>query len=173
MVRVLLLDASAFILGYEASESDLVHYTVPSVRDEVCDDLQRIRLENAIKDGRIRMVSPSSESMARAKSVISELGESTALSRTDTELLALGLQLRKEGHEPTVVSDDYSVQNVATRLGLGFKGLGTPGIKRVFEWVIYCPGCRKQFQKSQPDGVCPICGTALKRRPGKKIDLNG
>lgn len=173
MVRVLLLDASAFILGYDASEGDLEHYTVPSVRDEVRDDLQRIRLENAIKDGRIRLISPSSESTAQVKSVISELGESNALSETDKELLALGLQLKEEGHQPTVVSDDYSVQNVATRLGLSFKGLGTPGIKRVFEWIIYCPGCRKQFQEYQPDGVCPICGTALKRRPGKKIDLNG
>ncbi|UCD44353.1 MAG: hypothetical protein JSV27_09510 [Candidatus Bathyarchaeota archaeon] len=173
MVRVLLLDASAFILGYEASEGDQKHYTVTSVLEEVRDDLQRIRLENAIKYGLIRVVSPTPESTARVKSIISELGESATLSRTDTELLALGLQLREEGHEPTVVTDDYSVQNVATRLGLSFKGLGTPGIKRVFEWVIYCPGCRRQFQESQPDGVCPICGTALKRRPGKKVDLNG
>jgi len=168
MVKVLILDASAFIMGYEASDNVLHHYTVPSVLEEIRQDLHKIRLESAINDGRITIVTPKRDSIIKVQRIVSMLGEIGALSETDIELLALGLQLKQSDLEPTVVSDDYSVQNVASSMGIGFKGLGTPGITKVFEWVIYCPGCWKRYDKPQPEGICPICGTALKRKPNKK-----
>jgi UPF0271 protein len=99
------------------------------------------------------------------------MGESQALSATDKQVLALGLQLRDEMLEPVIVSDDYSVQNMADALGLRHRGLATPGIKRQFTWTLYCPGCRREYAKPQPDDVCPICGTELKRRPSRKKDI--
>jgi UPF0271 protein len=90
----------------------------------------------------------------------------------DALLLSLGLQLKSEGLKPVIVTDDYSIQNVSDRLGIGFRALTTHGIKRQFEWTIYCPGCRRTFPAPQPDGVCPVCGTELKRRPGRKRSLS-
>jgi UPF0271 protein len=91
------------------------------------------------------------------------MGEAQSLSETDISVLALTHQL-----EATLISDDYSVQNLADELGLSYTGMNTRGIKRRFQWIHYCPGCRKQYTEPQPDNICLICGTELKRKPGKK-----
>ncbi len=172
MGKAIVLDTSALIMGYETAEVEAEHYTVPSVRMEIQrDDIRKLRLDSAIDAGRITVKSPDPKYRAEAERIIGELGETDALSEADAELLALGAQLKGEGWETTVVSDDYSVQNVASELGLGFKGLATQGIKRQFKWETYCPGCRRTFEEPQEDGVCPICGTELKRRPSRKRPL--
>jgi UPF0271 protein len=172
MGKAIVLDTSALLMGYEAAEVDAEHYTVPSVREEMQrDDIRKLRLDSAIDAGRITVVSPDPKYRAEVERIIEELGEAKALSEADAELLALGAQLKGEGWETTVVSDDYSVQNVASELGLSFKGLATQGIKRQFKWETYCPGCRKTFEKPQDEGICPICGTQLKRRPSRKRPL--
>jgi UPF0271 protein len=172
MGKAIVLDTSALIMGYEAAEVEAEHYTVPSVREEIQrDDIRKLRLDSAINSGRITVKSPDTKYRDEAQRIIGEMGEADALSEADAELLALGAQLKGEGWETTVVSDDYSVQNVASELGLGFRGLATQGIKRQFKWETYCPGCRRTFEKPQEDGVCPICGTDLKRRPSRKRPL--
>ena len=172
MGKAIVLDTSALIMGYETAEVEAEHYTVPSVREEIHrDDIRKLRLDSAINSGHIIVRSPDPKYRGETQRVIGEMGEADALSEADAELLALGAQLKGEGWETTVVSDDYSVQNVASELGLGFKGLATQGIKRQFRWETYCPGCRRTFEEPQEDGVCPICGTDLKRRPSRKRPL--
>lgn len=170
-VRVLLLDTSAFIMGYEATDVEAEHYTVPSVREELREgDLAELRFDSAVRRRRLKVVTPDPEHLSEVRAVTIEMGEAGVLSATDEQLLALGVQLKSS--VPVIVSDDYSVQNVADRLGLGFRSLATPGIKRRFEWVIYCPGCHKIFSVPQPEKVCPMCGTELKRRPGRKRPIS-
>ena len=174
MGRAILLDTTAFIIGYEASDVDVEHYTVPAVREELRKGgLPQLRLETAMRTGRLKVVSPESRYVSEAEAVAAALGEVDVLSHTDRELLALGLQLMAEGKNPVVVSDDYSIQNVADRLGLRYTSLTTHGIKRRFDWVIYCPGCRRAFSRIQPGGICPACGTALRRKPVKKRPAEG
>jgi len=172
--RAILLDTSAFIMGYEASDVDAEHYTVPAVREELRKGtFPRLRLDTALRIGRMRMLSPKNRYVLEVETATAELGETGALSSADRELLALGLQLKAEGKNPIVVSDDYSVQNVADLLGLNYRSLATPGIKRRFDWVVYCPGCRRTFRSPQPGGLCLICGTTLKRKPVKKRPAKG
>jgi len=172
MGKAIILDTSALIMGYEAAEVEAEHYTVPSVREEMQrDDIRKLRLDSAIDAGRITVTSPDPKYRAETEQIIREMGEADALSEADVELLALGAQLKGEGWETTLISDDYSVQNVASELGLGFKGLATQGIKRQFKWVTYCPGCRRTFEEPQDEGTCLICGTRLKRRPSRKTPL--
>ena len=172
MGKAILLDTSALLMGYETSEVEAQHFTVPSVREEMRrDDIRKLRMDSAIEAGRITVKSPDPKFRTEAERVIGEMGEANALSEADAELLALGAQLKEEGWETTVVSADYSVQNVSSKLGLGFKGLATQGIKRQFKWETYCPGCRRTFEEPQDEGACPFCGTKLKRRPSRKSTL--
>ncbi len=172
-VLVLLLDTSAFMMGYEATDVNAEHYTVLSVHEELREgDLTELRFNNAVRKGRLKVMTPDPEYLSEVRSVTLEMGEAGVLSATDEQLLALGVQLKSESSAPIIVSDDYSVQNVANRLGLGFRSLATPGIRRRFEWVIYCPGCYKIFSAPQPGKVCPMCGTELKRRPGRKRPIS-
>lgn len=169
MARVFVLDTSAFILGFDVADNKAESYTVPPVRDEIKrGEYNKLRFDNAVRNGRLEVVSPEPEYVDEVRRAIAEMGEVGVLSEPDSQLLALGLQLRAEGLEPVIVSDDYSVQNISSRLGMGFRSLATPGIKREFEWVVYCPGCHKTYTKPQPEGICPICGTELKRKPGRK-----
>ena len=66
----------------------------------------------------------------------------------------------------TIWTDDYSIQNVARILGIGFKPVGMEGIKKVVKWNYKCTGCGKWYKDNQPD--CPICGSALKGCRRKK-----
>ena len=161
-------------MGYEAGDVDAEQYTVPAVREELWDGgFPKLRLDTALQMRKLRMLSPSAQYVTNVENTAVELGEMAVLSPADKELLALGLQLKAEGKKPIVVSDDYSVQNLADRLGLKHRGLATPGIKRRFEWVVYCPGCRLTFRKPQPGGLCPTCGTKLKRKPVRKKPAEG
>jgi UPF0271 protein len=162
----LVLDTSAFIAGYGVPGSGEALYTVPAVKDEVREGgLHRIRLENAVLTGKLEILEPGEAYMDEVQRVLDDIGETGVLSEADTQIISLGLQLKAEGRNSVIVSDDYAVQNVADRLGLGYKGLVTQGIKRRYRWITYCPGCRKTFQNPPGDGVCTVCGTKLKRRP--------
>ena len=163
-MRRVILDTSAFIQGYNLSpEED--YYTVLEVLGEIREELGRMRYEGARSSGRLRETQPEERWVAEIEAKATLSGEAHKLSDTDKRLLALGLQLKSQGDAPTIVSDDYSVQNMASRLGLRFAAQATRGIKRVYEWVIYCPGCRRKFDSPQEDNVCPVCGTELKRKP--------
>ena len=163
-MKHVILDTSAFIQGYNLS-IDEEYYTVPEVLGEIRQELGRMRYEGARSSGKLKEMSPekrwSNELEARSRAA----GEAHRLSSTDKQLLSLGLQLKAEEKEPIMVTDDFSVQNMASRLGLRFVSQATKGIRKVLSWRIYCPGCRRSFESLQEDNICPICGTELKRKP--------
>ena len=170
MVKAIILDTSAFIMGYEAGDINEKQYTVPTVLDELSDgSFPKIRLENAVVSRRLQIIVPEKESEEKIREALRRMGETGALSVTDKQILALGVQLEKDDYAVVIVSDDYGVQNVANSLGLAFRSLATRGIQRRIEWQIYCPGCRKTFNEPQEDDLCPICGTPLKRRPKRRV----
>jgi len=170
--ETLVLDTSAFIAGYGVPGSSEALYTVPAVKEEVREGgLHRIRLENAVLSGKLAIIEPSGEYVDKVQRVLEDMGETRILSEADIQILSLGLQLKDEGRNTVIVSDDYAVQNVADRLGLGYKGLVTQGIKKRYKWITYCPGCRRTFQDPPGDEVCTVCGTKLKRRPSVERDI--
>jgi len=165
-LKALVLDSSALIQGFSPADPA---YTVSAVLDELRDELTRLRVESQAASGMIDIREPGEQYIALVSDEARRRGEGTSLSVADAALLALALQLRDEGFEPVVVSDDYAVQNMAEHLGLQYRSLAVGGIRKRFRWVTYCPGCRKSFEEAPPDGVCPICGTALRRRPADGV----
>lgn len=167
-MKAIVLDTSAFIQGYTPGRTGIISFTVPLVRGELKDDNAKIRFDNAVFSGVLIVKSPQDHYLEIVEIATMKMGESEALSKTDKHVLALGMQLVNQNYKLTIVSDDYSVQNIAEELSINYIGLTTPGIKKRIEWEIYCPGCKKIFSKSQHENICPICGTKLKRRPKKK-----
>lgn len=166
-MKALVLDTSSFIQGFESSDTETKLFTTYLVVDEVMDEMARIRLENWIRTGKITVRNPEDNALRRVLDASKKMGEIEALSDTDHSVIALAFQLQSDC-ETTIVSDDYSVQNLSDELGLRHTGLATRGIKKRFQWMHYCPGCYKQFDGPQKDPDCPICGTKLKRKPGKR-----
>ncbi len=165
-INVLILDTSAFIAGYSVQKSDELIYTVPSVREEIKEGtINRLRFENAVTSGSLKIIEPENIYREQVQSLLKNIGDDNILSITDIQIISLGIQLKTNGMTPTIVSDDYAVQNAADKLGFEFKGLMTPGIKRRYRWITYCPGCKKIFKDPPINRICTICGTKLKRRP--------
>jgi UPF0271 protein len=172
-LKALILDTSAFIQGFDSSDPEIKLYTTPLVLDEIRDEMAKIRASNWSQIGKLHVQMPDMTSIEYVLAQARQMGEAKALSETDKSVLALTHQLTQHGEDTTLLSDDYSVQNLADELGLNYTGMNTRGIKQRFQWVHYCPGCRKQFTQPQPDNVCPICGTEMKRKPGTKSRRRG
>ncbi len=110
---------------------------------------------------RIRVCSPGERSLRRVQEASEQTGDSRRLSETDMELLALALDL---GYE--LITDDYSIQNLARVLGVSSRGMEQKGISEVFEWQAKCKGCGKTFPADVK--VCDVCGSETKTRRKKK-----
>lgn len=124
-----------------------------------------VRFKTAMENGKVKVKVPSEDFWNRVKASANRVGDSFFLSETDLQLLALALELKAEGCTPQIVTDDYSIQNVATQNGIEFVSLATFGIRRLLEWVRYCPACHREYPADYNSTKCEVCGTALKRKP--------
>lgn len=164
--RIIVLDTSAFMAGFDPFALPDEQVTVPKVQEEIQrSSMVKTRFEMAVESGKLRVKAPSEEFMQKVKAPASKVGDSYKLSETDMQLLALALELKEAGYTTQIVTDDYSIQNVATQMGVEFLALATFGIKRLLEWVRYCPACHKEYPADCKTKECQICGTELKRKP--------
>ncbi|MDD3792949.1 MAG: hypothetical protein PHY74_07435 [Candidatus Bathyarchaeota archaeon] len=166
---VYVLDTSAFVAGFDPFALADLQVTVPLVEEEIQrNNMIKTRFYVAVESGKIKIKQPKDISENLAKVSASKVGDAFKLSKVDMQLLSLALELKSEGHTPQIVSDDYSIQNVAVKLGIKFTALSTFGIKKLIEWVIYCPACYKQYAADCKFKKCQICGTELKRKPKRQ-----
>ena len=164
----MVLDTSAFLAGFDPFAVSENQATVPKVQEEIrTNSMTWLRFKTAVESGKLKIKTPSEEALNMAKASAATVGDAFFLSEADTHLLALALELKAEGYSPRIVSDDYSIQNVATKMGVEFTALATFGIRRLLEWVRYCPACHKEYPADYKATTCTVCGTELKRKPRK------
>ncbi len=170
--EVIILDASAFISGFDPLSVHQTQYTVPAVKNELIPgSLPWIRLITASEGGRLRIQQPKSKVVKKIEEVSKTVGDLRVLSDADKQILALAFELKKAREDPSIITDDYSMQNVASKLGIKFSALMTLGIRYRFQWIIYCPACHRKFPGDVRDKSCSICGTILKRKPVDKVQV--
>ena len=104
---------------------------------------------------RVRVSSPSRRSLEKVREAAEKTGDSRRLSEVDVELLALAHELDYE-----LLTDDYSIQNVARTMGIDARGLDQRGIREVYEWDSKCRGCGKILPPEVKE--CPVCGSQTK-----------
>jgi endoribonuclease Nob1 len=165
--RIIVLDTSAFLAGYDPFASADEQITVPKVEEEILrNSMIKMRFQTAVESGKVKIQAPMHDAGAKAQA--NKVGDSFKLSETDMQLLSLALELKEQGYTPQIVTDDYSIQNVAKQLGVEFSALATFGIKRQLEWIRYCPACYKQYPSDTKVKECQVCGTELKRKPRRQ-----
>jgi UPF0271 protein len=166
----MVLDTSAFLAGFDPFAVNEDQFTVPSVEEELrTNSITWVRFKTATENGKIKIKTPTEECWNKAKAAANKVGDAFFLSETDTQLLALALELKAAGCNPQIVTDDYSIQNVATQMGIEFVSFATFGIRRLLEWIRYCPACHKKFPSDYSSTKCTVCGTELKRKPRKTV----
>jgi endoribonuclease Nob1 len=163
--KIYVLDASGIIGGFISSKH--VNITTSGVVSEIKDITSQMSLESALKEGKISIEEPDSDSLKQVQTEIEKSGDVLRLSEVDKELVALAVAL-KEKYHPMVVTDDYSIQNILKILQIPYKSVLTQGIKEVYGWIKICRGCRKKYPSDYKWDECEICGSHVYRKRIKK-----
>jgi len=164
--KIIVLDTSAFIAGFDPLTIQNEQYSVPLVKEElVSNSLAWTRLTTAIGSAKLKIKQPSAEFADKVREASKKVGDILSLSEADQQVLALALELKGSGYTPLIVTDDYSIQNVANQIGVEFAPLMTFGIRFRLHWILYCPACHKKYPSDYKLKTCEVCGTVLKRKP--------
>jgi UPF0271 protein len=156
--QYLVLDTTAFYAGvpYTNTSENLV--TTPDVISEVSNE----RTRSLIALSKINVLQGTPENLKKVRETARRTGDDKDLSLADLSVLALCLTLNQEGNSAILLSDDFAVENVASRLGVSARPLMTGGIQRAAEWIFFCPACGKRYSRPRQD--CIVCGTKLEKR---------
>ena len=146
------LDSSVFIRQYDV---DGPTATIPRVREELNEE-SSLRFD-ALEGGGMAVHAPSPESVRTVESAAEQSGDGRELSETDVHLVAAAFEL-----DATLVTDDYAMQNVASRLDVPTETVGREGIVEEREWSFQCVGCGRSFDDDKER--CPVCGSELTRK---------
>ncbi|RBQ23702.1 Endoribonuclease Nob1 [Candidatus Methanobinarius endosymbioticus] len=155
-----ILDASAFIGGFEVKNSSL-NFTISEISEEVKDLKSKIIFDQTIEDNYLFIEEPSKSSLDELNKIISNSGDTLRFSTPDKKLLALAICFFNKGKSVKVVTDDYSIQNVLKILNIPYRSVLTEGIKEVYNWKKTCQGCRKAYSDIYEDEICEICGSKI------------
>src|SRR5207245_3394104 len=127
-VKLVCLDTSAFIMGFNPTRPGEV-YTVPAVEDELLrGTITQLRFHVNKEKGKVIIKTPSLRALESVETVSAKAGEKGHVSQAEREVVALALDLKQDGQDPVIVSDDYAVQNMAEHLHLSYGSLANFGI---------------------------------------------
>jgi UPF0271 protein len=158
--KVFLLDTSAILSGKQINLDDSKIITTPSISNEITPGGKDYQYFKILKERGLSIHIPSETSVKKVKNISIETGDSYRLSKADIDIVALALDIKKQGNESIILTDDYSIQNVAHSLNIKFETISQSGITRKFKWIGRCQGCRKKFKDNIK--ICPICGAKIK-----------
>ena len=164
--KALVLDSTAFYAGIPY-KGNSAYYTTPQVISEVSHNRAlKMAISAFMESGRLIVTEPANNIIEEVELMANKSGDVMKLSKTDISIVALSVQLNRDMKDVTIISDDYSIQNIVNFFGLKFSCVMTRGISKTIKWSIYCSGCGKVFHKSNVN-VCDVCGTKLKRKMKK------
>lgn len=149
----LVLDASAVLSGIPFS-GEHEYFISPCIERELSKGKVKRNLE-LMKWISLHVVSPSDASLSEVRSKAEESGDIKRVSKSDIEILALAKDLKA-----TILTDDYSIQNLASMLGIDYRGILQKGIKEEVRWSYRCRKCGKFWEESFDE--CPVCGGRIR-----------
>jgi UPF0271 protein len=144
------LDTSAMYNGTDYP-ADTVLYSTPMVVDEVKRVYRSNRAELFV-DTRLKIIEPDRRSVGKVVEAARKNGDIARMSPADIEVLSLAYELNA-----VIITEDYSIQNTASALGVEFRSLYIPRIASYVEWTLICESCRRESD-SKEEKVCRICG---------------
>jgi UPF0271 protein len=168
--KVFIIDTSAILSGKSINMDNATLLTTPGVSDEFTPGGRDFQIFELLKELGLQVHIPSQTSMDIVKKIAQDTGDDRRLSPADIEIVALAFDFHKKQNQDVVLlSDDYSIQNIASALHIKYEGIAQKGITKKFKWASRCPGCKRKFNDIIK--ICPICGTATKSYLLHKKDL--
>jgi len=165
---IFVIDTSAIFHRIHYAAEDIQLATTPLLEKEMHKKGLKELTDLLIATAKLKIIPPTSEALQRVHDVATQLGDIKTLSEPDQHLLALALDLQEQSLHPIVVTDDYSIQNIAKELDLEIKTMTQRGIREVIYWETYCKACGYKDSNLSKEDPCPICGSPLRRRATHK-----
>jgi UPF0271 protein len=170
-IKVFILDTSAIFSGKPIS-IDATMIVTPRISEEITPGGRDYQTFQYLLERGLSIVNPSKESINKITKISAETGDKDRLSVADKEILALALDVNKDTNkEAVIITDDYSIQNVAQELKIKFETISQRGITKKFKWIYRCSGCGKKFEENIK--TCPICGATTKNIISHKENISG
>jgi len=168
--RILIIDTSAILSGKPINLDNEIMITTSSVSNELKPGGRDYQALQFLMEKGLSINSPSQDSIDKIKTTSNKTGDINRLSETDMGILALALDINADDErEAVILTDDYSIQNVAHVLNLKFESISQQGITKRFIWSRRCLGCGKNFKENLK--TCPICGSATKNIISGKANI--
>lgn len=161
-----IIDASGIINGYPLEDKN--NYTVSEIISEIKDFKSKLKLEEAIEDGKLAISLPSDKAIEKLDEKLLKSGDGLRLSQADKMIIALAIDFMDSGRKTKVITDDYTIQNELKINGIEYSGVLTKGIKGIYNWKKICEGCKKEYGQDYPFDDCEICGSNLFKKRIKK-----
>jgi len=167
---ILIFDATAFYTGVpflvcNNGSLNYDYYTTPRVIEEIRHIKHRLDAVNILVSmQRIKVIEPSDEYTVKAKDYARIYGE-YELSDTDISIIALALMLKDKQpymNNIIIVSDDFSIANIARAIGIDVTFITNKGIRHIIKWIRYCKICKIYYYEELR--VCRVCGNELRKR---------
>lgn len=153
-----ILDTS-LLLGGKEPPQDGRWATTPEAAAEVTPGgRDAARFERWRSNG-LEIRSARQESQDRVDETAIRAGTLTRLSVADQSLIALALDM-----DAVLVTDDYTMLDVASRLDVQTRTVNQDGIEGHVDWKPRCTGCGRWFDEPQKKDECPICGSPVKAK---------
>jgi UPF0271 protein len=149
----LIVDASAVLCGKPLPSGE--ELILPSLVEKELGHAWARRKLGYLKEVCLSVQEPSRDALEAIKAKCRQTGDDARLSAADIQVLALAFEA-----SATILTDDYSIQNTASVLGIPYRPVSQKGIGAVFVWSYRCTGCRKVFDRNLAE--CPVCGSKLK-----------
>ena len=168
--KILIVDTSAILSGKPLDFKDFKIVTAPGIKKELKPGGRDYRSFEFLIEKGLTIYSPSKESIKKMNGMSKKTGDIGRLSETDLEILAIAFEIKERDiEEPIILTDDYSIQNVAQTYNIRFETISQKGITKRFKWNFICRGCGKKFKDNIK--FCPICGAQIKNVVTGKKDI--
>ncbi len=128
--KCLVLDAGAIFSGFILNSLDRC-ITTPSVIYEVKDEQSKKIVNMVTSANKLTIIRPEKIFVDKIKEEASKNKLYKKLSDTDIDVLALSIQLKEHCSEVYLVTDDYSIQKLALKLGIKIVKIKYKGIKEL------------------------------------------
>ena len=164
---IYIIDTSAVLSGKPLPVGQQQCVTVEEIADEFSPGGLSWRTFQYLLEKGLSIHRPSSEIKKQVTQVIKKMGETHRLSTADISVLALAFEIKTGKKEKAIIlTDDYSIQNIASVLHISTQSISQKGITKTFKWIRRCRGCGRVL--SQDETICPICGSTAKFVVDKK-----
>jgi len=160
--KIYIIDTSAILSGKPLSFNNAQLITTTNIEKEINPGGKDYNNFIYLRENFLIFKLPSKDSINQIINIIKKTGDIDRLSYIDIEILAIALDENKQKDtEVVILTDDYSIQNVATYLKIKFKSINQDVITKKLKWISRCRGCGRKFKDSM--SICPICGSDIKK----------